>query len=200
MSRKHGPWAIHQSSLKYANPFIRVTEDTVTQPDGQPGTYGTVAMNPGVCLLPLDREGHVILTRQFRYALGRVSVELAAGSVDEGESPRDAAVREAREELGVEADEWQDLGCYNLDTSVIRCPVHFFVARGLRRTKPAHEGTEAIQILRLPFDEVLRRVMDAEITHTPSCVLMLKAARLIMVNNAPECVGTTAGQHNESAM
>lgn len=177
MSRKNGPWTIHQTSVRYENPFLRVTEDAVTQPDGKPGTYGTVEMKSGVCILPMDGDGSVILTRQFRYALGAESVELAAGSVDPGETPQAAAVREAREELGVEAEEWIDLGRYDLDTSMIRCPLHFFIARELRRTAPEHEGTESIEILRLPLEEVVRRVMDGAITHSPSCVLVLKAAR-----------------------
>src|ERR687894_601878 len=102
MVRNHGHWTIHDSNRVYRNPFIEVVEDRVTRPDGQPGIYGTVAMRPGVAVLSVDEDGKAYLTRKFRYAIGRESIEVAGGGIDEGESPLDAARREAREELGVE--------------------------------------------------------------------------------------------------
>src|SRR5690349_13182721 len=103
MPGRHGPWTIEASNPVYRNPFIEVVEDGVIRPDGQPGVYGTVAMKPGVAVLPLDVDGRAYLTREFRYAVGRDSIEVAGGGIDAGESPQDAARREAREELGVEA-------------------------------------------------------------------------------------------------
>jgi len=177
--KKNGPWTILESAVKYRGKFILVEEAQVIQPDGEPGEYATVTMKPGVCILPVDDEGNVYLTTQFRYAVGRDSIEVCAGSVDEGEEPRAAAEREAREELGIEAEEWIDLGSFDLDTSVIHCPVSLFAARGLSFGETEQEGTETIRPLKLPLDEAVRKVMDSEITHGPSCVLILKAARAL---------------------
>jgi hypothetical protein len=77
MQRHHGPWVVRESRQVYRNPFIEVVEDRVTRPDGQPGIYGTVTMRPGVAILPVDKEGVAYLTREFRYAIGRESVEAA---------------------------------------------------------------------------------------------------------------------------
>jgi 8-oxo-dGTP pyrophosphatase MutT (NUDIX family) len=174
VERKNGPWTIQDSSPKYRNPFIEVVEDRVTRPDGQPGRYATVAMKPGVAILPVDDAGAAYLTRQFRYAIGRESIEVACGGVDEGEGPREAARREAREELGIEASDWLDLGRIDLDTSIVRCPVHLFLARGLSFTEARREGTETMEVLKVPFAEAVRMVADGTITHGPSCVLILK--------------------------
>jgi 8-oxo-dGTP pyrophosphatase MutT (NUDIX family) len=179
MPRQHGPWTIHESTPIYRNPFIEVVEDRVVRPDGRPGIYGTVTMKPGVAVLPVDEEGTAYLTREFRYAIGRESIEVAGGGIDEGESPLTAARREAREELGVEASEWIDLGRIDPFTAVVHSPAHLFLARGLsfRPTEPGE--TEVIETVRVPFDEAVRLVMDGTITHGPSCVLILKA-RLIL--------------------
>jgi 8-oxo-dGTP pyrophosphatase MutT (NUDIX family) len=179
MPRRHGPWTIEESSPVYRNPFIEVVEDRVIRPDGQPGVYGTVAMKPGVAVLAVDANDTVYLTREFRYAVGRDSTEVAGGGIDAGESPLDAARREAREELGVEASEWVDLGVIDPFTAVVRGQVHLFLARGLSFTRTEHEGTEAIEVLKLSFGEAVRLVMDGTITHGPSCVLLLKAARVM---------------------
>jgi ADP-ribose pyrophosphatase len=54
-----------------------------------------------VVLVPLPETGHVILVRQYRYAVNAHLWELPAGSVDDGETPEQAARRECHEEIGL---------------------------------------------------------------------------------------------------
>ena len=51
------------------------------------------------CRCPMP--SHVILVRQYRYAIDRWIWELPAGSLEEGEAPREGAVRECEEEVGL---------------------------------------------------------------------------------------------------
>lgn len=80
-----------------------MVEDRVRRPDGEPGSYATIAMEPGVAVLVVDRDGTAVLTREFRYALGRDSVEVASGGIEEGEVPLEAGRREVEEEPGIVA-------------------------------------------------------------------------------------------------
>ncbi len=82
---------------------------------------------------------------------------------------------ELREELGIEATDWAELGTVDLDTSNVRCKVTLYVATGLTHTGTEHEATEDIETLQLPLDEAVRMVMANEITHAASCVLILRA-------------------------
>lgn len=175
MVQKHGPWTIQGTSQKYQNSFINVREDQVLQPDGQPGMYATVKMKPGVAILPIDSNGVVYLIRQFRYALGKESLEVVCGAVEEDEPRREAAKREVQEELGIKAEEWNELGVFDLDTSIVHCPVYLFIAKQLTFTQTNREGTETMETIRIPFDTAVQMVMDNKITHAPSCVLILKA-------------------------
>ena len=43
----------------------------------------------------------ILMTRQYRYSVGEDVYEFVAGYVDKGETPLDAAIREAKEEAGV---------------------------------------------------------------------------------------------------
>ena len=61
MIKNHGPWTITETILKYKNKWIQVTEDRVIRPDGQPGIFGIVTMNPGVSVLPVDEQGYVYI-------------------------------------------------------------------------------------------------------------------------------------------
>ena len=179
MSRRNGPWTILDSETKHKDAFLEVIEDRVIRPDGRPGAYATVSVKPGVAVLVVDRDGTVVLVRQFRYALGRESLEVACGGIDEGEEPPAAARREVGEELGVEAEDWTDMGRLDLDTSTVRCPIALFLARGLTWGEPRREGTEVMDTVRVPFDEAMRMVQDGRITHAASCVLILKARPML---------------------
>jgi 8-oxo-dGTP pyrophosphatase MutT (NUDIX family) len=179
MAQKHGPWTIQETTQKYQNSFINVHEDQVLQPDGQPGMYATVKMKSCVAILPIDSDRVVYLTRQFRYALGKESIEVVCGAIEEDEPPFEAAQREVQEELGIKAEEWIDLGVFDLDTSIVHCPVYLFLTKHLSFTQTNQEGTETIERLRMPLDAAVQMVMDSKITHAPSCVLILKAGNAL---------------------
>ena len=95
--------------------------------------------------------------------------------MDEGEPPLLAAARELREELGIEATQWSNLGQVDPFTSAIHSPATLFLARKLSLFDPKPEGTELIKILKFDLSQAVRMVMESEITHGPSCVLILKA-------------------------
>ncbi|MFP5260609.1 MAG: NUDIX domain-containing protein [Blastocatellia bacterium] len=179
MSRNNGPWVINETTLKYRNDFIEVNEDRVIRPDGEPGTYATVDMKAGLAVLPVGEDRSVYLTRQFRYAIGRESIEVVGGAIDEGEDAEAAARRELREEVGIEAGELTPMGVINIDTSIVDGAVSLFLARRLRFTEPDREGTEVIKPLRVTLDEAVNMVMSGEINQGTSCVLILKAGNYL---------------------
>jgi 8-oxo-dGTP pyrophosphatase MutT (NUDIX family) len=173
MTKKNGDWTIKTTKKIFENDFFKVLEDEVIQPDGKDGTYATIRFPPGACVLPLDENGVIYLTRQFRYALERENLEAAAGVVED-EEPLEAARREAREELGIEAEDWTDLGKIENDTSITNSTAHLFLARKLTFTKPEREGTEQIKTVKMKFDEAVEKVLSGEITHNQTCLLILK--------------------------
>jgi 8-oxo-dGTP pyrophosphatase MutT (NUDIX family) len=179
MERKHGPYTIRSSECLHRDEFVEMRLDEIVKPDGEPGRYATMRMRPGVAALPLDAEGFVYLVRMFRYAVGKECVEVVQGMVDEGEDERGAARRELREELGIEAQVWADLGLVDAITSQVFSPARVFLARGLEFGKTDREGSEKMQTVKVKFDEAVRMVMDGEITQGTSCVLILKASRVI---------------------
>jgi 8-oxo-dGTP pyrophosphatase MutT (NUDIX family) len=176
--RKHGAWTIKETTEKYRDEFIAVYEDSVIRPDGKPGTYATVQLKPGVSVLPFEPDGTIYLTRQFRYATGAESIEVVSGGIDE-EDASGAALKELREELGIEAAELISLGRMDMDTSIVRSPVSLFLARGLKFTEAEQEGTERIELFKTTLEQAVGMVLRSEITHSPSCVLLLKAGRYL---------------------
>ena len=77
-----------------------IDRDRVRMPNGRTVTVDVVRHPKSVVLIPVPEPGHVILIRQYRYAVTTFLWELPAGSVDEGETPEQAARRECHEEIG----------------------------------------------------------------------------------------------------
>src|SRR4051812_25085794 len=71
-----------------------------TFPDGRGHELEIVRHPPSVVLIPLEDDGRVVLIRQYRAPIGRMTWELPAGSLEEDESAEDAARRECEEEIG----------------------------------------------------------------------------------------------------
>ena len=70
MSKKRkGPWQVETSSQKYKNAWLEVTEDKVIKPNGEPGSFATVKLKPGVSVLPIGHDNEVYLTAEYRYAI-----------------------------------------------------------------------------------------------------------------------------------
>ena len=179
MERKHGAWTVRSSERLYADEFAEVWVDEVSRPDGEPGRRVTMRMKPGVAVLALDGEGFAHLVKTFRYGVGKESVEVVQGILEEGEEPEPCARRELKEELGIEAEELTDLGLVDAVTSQVYSPSRIFLARGLSFGESDTESTETLRPVKVKFGEAVRMVMDGEITQGISCALILKTALLL---------------------
>ena len=81
-----------------------IDRDRVQMPNGREVVVDVVRHPRSVVLVPVPEPGHVILIRQYRYAVNKYLWELPAGSVDPGEQPEAAARRECHEEIGQRPD------------------------------------------------------------------------------------------------
>jgi ADP-ribose pyrophosphatase len=79
---------------------FHVDRDRVRLPNGREVATDVVRHPPSAVIVPVPEPGHVMLIRQYRYAVNRWLWELPAGSVDPGETLEDAARRECHEEVG----------------------------------------------------------------------------------------------------
>lgn len=172
--KRHGPWAIRDTKEVYRDPWFRVERDDVIRPDGEPGTYTVVHLKPGVCVLALDEDRQVALTKEFHYAVGRTTIEAVSGGIEPGEDPLLTAKRELQEELGITAKNWQEMGLVDPFTASILSPTRMYLAQGLTFGPQNLEGTETIELVKLPIEEAVRQVFASEITHSPTALLILK--------------------------
>ena len=174
------PWQTLDSTVMYENPWIRVREDQVIRPDGQPGIYGVVETRIATGVVALTPDDEIYLVGQYRYPMGCYSWEIIEGGTDAGEAAIDAAKRELKEEAGLSAAHWEALGgeihlsnCHSSERGFL------FVARDLTEGAAMPDGTEQLQLRKMPLAEAYAMLDRGEITDgmTILALLWLERAR-----------------------
>ena len=147
------------------------------RPDGKEGIFGTVEYGIGVSIIALDVQHNIYLIREYDYILEEYGIKTPSGGVDGKEPIIKAAKRELIEETGLESENWKELGYVNPLTMVIKVPQYLFLAQDVQKIHEKVEGE--IEVMKVPFDTAYQWVMENKITHSPSCVGILKTKILL---------------------
>jgi len=173
----NGPWTRRTRRLAYENAWVTVWHDEVTRPDGEPGIYGLVHFaNLAVGVVVFDDEDRILLVGQHRYTLDAMSWEIPEGGVPAGESGLDGAARELREETGVVASGWRELGRLHLSNSVSDETAVLFTAHVVTHGAAEPEGTERLEVQWVAFDDALAMTLDGRITDAMSVCAIQRVA------------------------
>lgn len=180
MADESNPWKTTSRKDVYENPWIKVTENQVINPSGNPGIYGVIHFkNLAVGIVVINAENDVCLVGQYRYALGRYCWEIPAGGKlhTDPETPLQAAKRELLEETGITAHDWKKLLDIDLSNSVTDERGIIFQAQDLRFGANNPGETELISIKWVPLDQVVHMIYSGEITDGLTIMGILAANR-----------------------
>ncbi len=172
------PWKTISSRKVYSNPWMSVREDQVIRPDGQNGIYGVIDTRTATGVVALTPEHEVYLVGQYRYPTDVYSWEIVQGGVDEDEDPLTACKRELQEEAGLIAETWTPIGGeIHLSNCISSEKGYLFVAEGLSETEASPDGTEVLQLKKLPLREAVRMAVSGEIVDAVSIIGLLLAEK-----------------------
>jgi 8-oxo-dGTP pyrophosphatase MutT (NUDIX family) len=179
MNLTENPWQKISSFEVYDNPWINVRHEEVIKPNGESGVYGVAHFKYlAAAVVPLDYEGNIWLVGQFRYTLNEYSWEIPMGGGDLKGDSLASAKRELKEETGLIAAKWTNLGRLHTSNSVTDEVGYMYLAEDLTLEEAEPDDTEILQIKKVSLQEAVRMVMDSEITDSLSIVAILKVARL----------------------
>jgi ADP-ribose pyrophosphatase len=152
----------------YKGRIFTVERDQVRLPKGVEATLEVVRHPGSVVLLPMPDPSHVILVRQYRYAVDRWVWELAAGSLKPGEDPAEGAARECEEETGLVAGQTDFLGAFYPTPGYCDEKMNFYRLTELAPpdgSRPAahQDEDEDIRTQVFALEEVRRMIRRAEI-------------------------------------
>ena len=144
------------SKTAYEGEIIDVRVDTFRYEDGETADR-EIAAHPGAVGMVAHGDGVIWLVRQPREAVNDPELlEVPAGKLDEeGESRLDCAKRELREEVGLEAEEWEEWKRFFTSPGFAEEEVTIFEATGLSEIEDFEpDPEERIEIVRWPLDDL----------------------------------------------
>ena len=118
-----------ESKQIYDGRVVHLYLDTVQLPNGKTSLREVVRHNGAVAVVPIDRDGNVILVQQYRHPARRVLLEIPAGTLNVGEDPDTCVERELQEETGYKPGKIIKLGGSSLPLAT---PPNIFISTSQR--------------------------------------------------------------------
>ena len=159
--------------------IIKVTLDQAELPNGKLAAREVVEHPGGVAVLALEEDNTTYLVKQFRYPIQQLLLELPAGKLDGPEDHLLAAKRELSEETGLEAAKWTYMGSILASPGFCTERLHMYLARKLSHKKQHLDEDEFLNVVPIPFDALVRQVMDGSQDDAKTVAAVLKAKTLL---------------------
>ena len=158
--------------------LLHVKKDMVRLPNGHE-TVREWIKHPGAsAVIPLLPDGNIILVKQFRYPIGKVTLEIPAGKLDkENEDPLDCAERELSEETGFKAGKMRKLTTIATTVGFSNEIIHIYAAEDLKPGKQHPDEDEFIKYFKVPLKKAVEMVESGEIFDSKSVVAILMLAK-----------------------
>jgi ADP-ribose pyrophosphatase len=153
-----------KTELVFSGKFLHIWRDDVELPDGQ-RSFREYIKHPGAALIvPVRENGDLVMIRQYRHAVGQVFLEFPAGKADRGETTDQTARRELREEVGYQAGQLEKLTRIHPVIGYSNEFIDLYVARNLQATATARDADELLEIVEMPFAELMERIWKGEVS------------------------------------
>ena len=166
-----------RQELVYKGHIVDVYKDILELPNGKEVEWDFVKHKGASAVIAVDDDGKIIMVHQYRNSVDRMSLEIPAGGINEGEDPKTAAIRELEEEAGQKAGKIEHL--VDAITAIGFCNevVYIYLATELVETEQHLDEDEFVQIERYSVEELIDMIIEGKIkdAKTIAGVLTYKA-------------------------
>jgi len=139
-----GKAKVLKSTMVFRGKVFGVRRDEVQEPQGVRATREVITHSGSVVVLPVFDDGRILMIRQYRHAARQFLWELVAGRIDQGESVKEAAARELKEETGYRANRFSEFLDVFPSPGFLEERMHILLAEGLTAGEAEPEADEKI--------------------------------------------------------
>lgn len=152
------PWKRLTEIVAFTNRWWTYKRDEYELPSGKRGEYHYVHTNGSSMIIPIMKDGKVLMVNQYRYLAGRESLEFPCGSVNEGATYDETAWHELAEETGYSANRLFMVGEFNPYNGVTDEMCHVYLARELQHVGGTPDETEEFELVPLTAEEIEEKI------------------------------------------
>ena len=163
------------SKTIFKGKIVRLYFDKVKLPNNKITTREKVTHPGAVGIVPFNKEGKIILVKQFRYPLGKVLIEIPAGKLDKNETPQSCATRELKEEVGAAGGKLIHLTTFHTSPGFCNEKLYLYLALDFKRKENNLDDDEFLEIIELKLEDAVSLIESGEIKDSKTIIGILLA-------------------------
>lgn len=160
-------WRIAESEYLAQCPIFNLRKDISINPrGGGRHDFFVIEAPDWINVIPITRDGDVVMIEQYRHGTQEVTLEIPGGMVDDGEEPRAAAARELFEETGYRAESILPFGATRPNPAIMNNSLHSFLAQNCSfHEAPRFEGSEHTVVRLVKKSDIPTLIANGVISH-----------------------------------
>lgn len=159
--------------------LLHVKRDYVKLPNGNTSVREWIKHQGASAVVPVLPNGNIIMVRQYRYPIGKVTLEIPAGKLDTpDEDPLLCAKRELSEETGYSAKSYKLLHKLATTVGFSNEWIYIYMAHDLVKGEQHPDEDEFINLVEMPLEEALHLIEQGEIFDAKSVTAILMVDKL----------------------
>ncbi len=156
-------WKKLSETVVHKNPWWTHRRDEYELPSGRKGEYNYVYTNGSSMVIPVMNDGRLLMVNQYRYLVGRESLEFPCGGVKDGSTYDKTAWDELAEETGYSSNHFFLAGEFNPFNGVTNELCRVYIARELYPVGSTPDETEEFEVLHLTPAQIEERIRDGTV-------------------------------------
>ena len=155
-------WKRLSSEYICKEPWATLRRDTCELPDGRINDHYYVLEYPDwVNMVGITEQNELLVIKQYRHGAGVISLEIPAGTTEEGEDPKHAAVREMLEETGYQFDQIEEIATLYANPATSGNITYTYLMTGGKKVQEqALDEHEEIDVYRIPLEKAKSMLLD----------------------------------------
>lgn len=150
--------------LVYQGTILDVYKDTV-EANGHKAEWDFIHHHGAAAVVPVTKDGKILMVRQYRNALDRETLEIPAGKLDRPDEPKiECAYRELEEETGYRCDHLEYLLTVNTTIAFCDEAIDIFVAKDLIPSHQHLDEDEVINVEAWDLEDLKQLIYNGKLT------------------------------------
>ena len=157
----------------YNGKILSLRKDVALLPNGKTAIREMVEHSGGSAVICEDGD-KILLVKQFRYPYAQELWEIPAGKLNEGEDPKDTAIRELEEEGGVKAESVEKLFDMYPTPAYTNEVIRIYRATKITKTHSHLDDDEFLSAKWFDKKELKQMIDDGEIKDAKTLIALLR--------------------------
>ena len=153
----------YSSNVVFDGKIMKVNCDEVLLSNGQISRREVVHHNGGSTVL-CEMDGKILFVKQYRYSVGTLLYEVPAGKLEQGENPRDTAIRELKEEGGIIAKDVKLICAFYPTPGYSSEKIYIYQALGVEKGEACLDENEFLTNEWISVSRIPQMIENGEIT------------------------------------